>query len=72
VARLQNNLQIKKREEVMNQEQVLGLLRHVLTVLGGGLVAKGFIEESILLEGVGLITSIIGIVWSIADKRKTK
>jgi hypothetical protein len=72
VARLQNNLQIKKREEVMNREQVLGLLRHLLTVLGGGLVAKGFIEESILLEGVGSITSIIGIVWSIADKRKTK
>ena len=56
----------------MNREQVLGLLRHLLTVLGGGLVAKGFIEESILLEGVGSITSIIGIVWSIADKRKTK
>ena len=54
----------------MNQEQGLGLFRHVLTDMGGGLVAKGLIEESMLLEGVGLITSIVGFVWSVAAKRK--
>jgi hypothetical protein len=67
---MQNNLQIKKRGEVMNQEQVLGLLRHVLTVMGGALVTKGLIDESMLLEGVGLVTSIVGFIWSFAAKRK--
>lgn len=53
----------------MNKEQILGIVRHVLTVVGGALVAKGFIDESVLLEGVGLITSIIGFVWSFKAKR---
>lgn len=55
----------------MNQEQVLGLLRHVLTVAGGALVTKGLLDESMLLEGVGLVTSIVGFVWSYIAKRKS-
>jgi hypothetical protein len=55
----------------MNQEQILGLLRHVLTVAGGALVTKGLVDESMLLEGVGIISSIVGFVWSYIVKRKS-
>ena len=55
----------------MNQEQLMGLVRHALTVLGGALVAKGTIDESTMLEAVGVVSSLIGFVWSYWTKRKT-
>jgi hypothetical protein len=54
----------------MTQEQLLGVLRHILTVAGGALVTKGYIDEAGLLEGTGLIVSLVGFVWSYLAKRK--
>ena len=34
----------------MEKEQIFGLIRHALTVVGGALVAKGYIEEDLFLE----------------------
>jgi len=53
----------------MNKEQVLGLLRHTLTVLGGVLVTRGYIDDSMLAEGAGIITSLVGFIWSVVSKR---
>ena len=52
----------------MNKEQILGIIRHVLTFAGGFLVVSGKIDESTLTEGVGAALALVGILWSIIDK----
>ena len=54
----------------MNKEQIFGLIRHLLTVVGGGLVAKGYIDADTVYELSGALVSVVGIVWSYMDKRK--
>jgi hypothetical protein len=48
----------------MKQEQLFGLVRHALTFVGGILVAKGVISESISADVIGAIMTLVGIVWS--------
>jgi hypothetical protein len=54
----------------MNKEQVLGIVRHTLTFVGGLWVMKGVIEESMSNEIVGGLMTAIGGIWSIIDKVK--
>jgi uncharacterized membrane-anchored protein len=51
-----------------NKEKVYGIIRHVLTTVGGLVIAKGFISESIVQEVIGFVLTILGIVWSINNK----
>lgn len=53
----------------MNREQFVGLLRHVLTFAGGFFVTKGLVDTDMLGELIGGLLSIIGVIWSIADKK---
>jgi len=53
----------------MNKEKVLGLLRHTLTFVGGILIAKGLVDETMLAELVGGLITIIGGVWSVLNKK---
>jgi len=55
--------------KIMN-EKIKGLLRHILTFLGGYLVTSGIIDEAILSEVVGAIITITGFVWSWIGKDK--
>jgi hypothetical protein len=54
----------------MKKEQIEGVIRHALTTIGGVLVTKGLIDESILSEILGAALTISGIVWSIIEKNK--
>lgn len=54
----------------MNKQITLGLIRHVLTAVGGFLIAKGWIGEEILTEVVGAIVTLTGGIWSVIDKHK--
>jgi hypothetical protein len=51
-------------------DKISGLLRHILTFVGGYLVTSGIIDEAILSEVVGAIITIIGFVWSWVGKDK--
>jgi hypothetical protein len=51
------------------QEKVLGILRHALTFVGGLIVTKGFIDESLYLELSGAILTLVGGVWSVLSKK---
>jgi len=51
-------------------EKVSGLIRHALTAIGGFVVAKGLIEESLVQDAIGAILTIVGIVWSVVAKKK--
>jgi hypothetical protein len=53
----------------MNKEQIQGIVRHVLTFVGGILVFQGVIEESILNEVIGAAISLAGVIWSIFAKK---
>lgn len=54
----------------MNKDQVLGLVRHILTFGGGILVTKGLASDAMSTELIGSLISIVGIVWSIVSKKK--
>jgi len=53
----------------MNKEQLLGILRHVLTFVGGIVVTKGLVDESLYTELVGGVMTLVGAVWSIVSKK---
>ena len=53
----------------MSKEMVLGIVRHVLTFGGGFLVTKGLVEESIMLELVGGVITLVGGLWSVISKK---
>lgn len=49
---------------------VFGLLRHVLTMAGGYLVAKGYVAEGDVETVVGATLALGGVAWSALDKRR--
>lgn len=54
----------------LTQEEVLGIIRHTLTFVGGIAVSKGLIDDATLTQIVGAIITLTGIAWSIKTKRK--
>ena len=54
----------------MNKTQVLGILRHSLTFLGGLLVMSGIVDETTATEIIGGVITLVGTIWSIVDKTK--
>jgi hypothetical protein len=54
----------------MNKEQILGLLRHLLTGVGGAVVMLGYFDEATVTEIIGGLMSAVGFVWSFIDKIK--
>lgn len=53
----------------LTKEQVLGIVRHSLTFIGGIFVMKGLVDETMVTEVVGGIISLIGTIWSIVTKK---
>jgi hypothetical protein len=56
----------------MNKEQVMGIVRHVLTFVGGAIVAKGLTTDAIMVELTGAAMTAIGAIWSIVSKIKSE
>jgi hypothetical protein len=52
------------------KDQVLGLVRHALTFVGGIIVTKGLIDENLSAEVIGGIMTLVGAAWSIFSKKK--
>ena len=53
----------------MDREAILGVLRHILTSAGGGLVTGGVFTSDELTTAVGLVIGIIGFAWSYWSKK---
>ena len=51
------------------KDAVLGIARHLLTAGGGYLVGQGLIDAQMATELTGALMTIVGIVWSVDDKR---
>jgi len=48
---------------------ISGVIRHVLTTFGGGLIGSGLIGDNEIGLIAGAIATLIGVVWSIVEKR---
>lgn len=55
----------------MTKKQIMGILRHVLTFVGGLVVAKGLATDALMMELTGATVTLVGGLWSILDKIKT-
>jgi hypothetical protein len=53
----------------ITKEQLLAVIRHGLTFLGGFVITKGFIDESLWMELSGTLVTLSGLIWSILEKR---
>jgi len=52
------------------QSAVIALLRHLLTFIGGTLVAKGILDSAAMTEVIGAIISILSVTWMAVSKYK--
>ena len=54
----------------LTQEQILGIVRHTLTFVGGIVIARGLADETVVTEIIGGVVTLVGAIWSIIDKNK--
>jgi hypothetical protein len=54
----------------LTKEQVLGIVRHALTFIGGIVVMKGLVDEAVVTEIIGGAMTLTGAIWSIINKNK--
>lgn len=54
----------------LTKEQVLGIVRHTLTFVGGIVVMRGIVDETTVTEIIGGVMTLVGTVWSVVDKNK--
>jgi hypothetical protein len=53
-----------------SKEQLLGIVRHSLTFIGGILIMKGLVDEALFTEITGGVMTLVGAVWSIIAKKQ--
>lgn len=53
----------------LSKEQVLGIIRHTLTFVGGIVVMKGLVDEATVTEIIGGVMTLAGTIWSVVDKK---
>jgi hypothetical protein len=56
----------------MKKEQTLGIVRHVLTFVGGVVVMKGLATDSMVQEIIGTALTLVGSIWSVVAKQKVE
>ena len=54
---------------MVQREQILGLVRHGLTFIGGILVAKGLTSEGQVMDMVGMLMTFVGTLWSVLSNK---
>jgi hypothetical protein len=54
----------------LTKEQLLGIIRHTLTFVGGIVVARGLVDETLVTEVIGGVLTLTGAIWSIFAKNK--
>jgi hypothetical protein len=63
-----NNNKLKTKTMKLNKEQILSIVRQVLTATGAILITAGVMKEGMTSEILGTIMTLISAVWSIVDK----
>jgi hypothetical protein len=52
----------------LSKAQWMGIIRHLLTALGGFVVAQGTMNDGVAEQLVGGVTALIGFLWSVNTK----
>jgi len=50
------------------QSAIIALLRHLVTFIGGTLVAKGLLDATALTELIGAIITLVSTGWMLVSK----
>jgi hypothetical protein len=53
----------------LTKEQVLGIVRHTLTFVGGIVVMTGLVDETVVTEIIGGVMTLAGTIWSVIAKK---
>jgi hypothetical protein len=53
----------------LTKEQVLGIVRHTLTFVGGIVVMKGYADEGTVTQVIGAVMTLTGAIWSVIAKK---
>lgn len=53
----------------LTKEQILGIVRHTLTFVGGIVVMKGLVDEATVTEIIGGVLTLTGTIWSVINKK---
>lgn len=69
VSVFQNGLE-KSKELKMKTEEIGGVVRAIVSALGGYLVGKGLIDNETAMTLGGAIVPLVVAVWSVVSKRK--
>lgn len=56
----------------LNKEQFLSFVRHVVTFVGGIIVAKGGLDPTAVETIGGVVVTIAGLIFGFADKQTDK
>jgi hypothetical protein len=56
----------------MNKETLTTLLRALMKIGGGWLIANGYLDDDAMIELTGAVVTIAGVVWGVVDARKHK
>ncbi len=54
----------------MNATVVAALVRHIVTAVGGGLLASWGLDGDTINGVAGAVATLAGVAWSVIDKRK--
>ena len=54
----------------MNGEQIAGIVRAVVSAIGGYLIGKGIVDADTVAQVSGATATIVVAVWSVASKKK--
>ena len=54
----------------LTKEQLQGIVRHTLTFIGGIVIARGLVDETLVTECIGGVLTLTGAIWSIINKNK--
>ena len=60
----------KSIAQACQAQQSTALLRHLLTFIGGTLVAKGILDTATLTEIIGSVLTLLSVGWMALDKSK--
>lgn len=56
----------------LNREQFLGVLRHLVTFVGGILVARGKLDPLAVESAAGALITLVGVIWSGVSPEKAQ
>ena len=54
----------------MLKPAILALVRHILSIVGTALVARGYVQSSDIEPTIGALLTIGSVAWSVVDKRE--